>query len=83
MPFIAIGSSSSSSGEMVSSDYLTISYMHHKWRTVVLTRGFFLGLRFEDLRRPLTVITGADGVVTSPTDVAASTSSFSSDATIS
>lgn len=52
-------------------------------RAAIHTRGFFLGFLFEDLRRPLTVMTGADGVVASAKGVPVSASSFSSDATIS
>jgi hypothetical protein len=62
--FIAIESSSSSSGNIVSSDCLAIRHMRDQGRTV-LTRGFFFGFRFEDFRRPLMVMTGADGVVAS------------------
>jgi len=50
---------------------------------VIRTIGFFLGFRLEDLRRPLIVMTGADGVVAPAIGVAASASSLSSDATIS
>jgi hypothetical protein len=79
-PFVAGESSSSSSGNIVSSDCVNISHMRDQGRTV-LTRGFFFGFRFEDLRRPLIVMTGADGVVASALGVAVSMSSFSSDAT--
>jgi hypothetical protein len=79
-PFIAMGSSSSSSGEMVFPDCIKLVLCDDTWASV-LTIGFFLGFWFEDLRRPLTVIVGADGVVASVKGSAASSWSLSSDAT--
>ena len=78
----SIGSSSSSSGDMVSSD------CDDKHQTVsafveLRTRGFFLGFREVDLCLPLTATVGAAGVAISASCVAASSSpaGSSSDAT--
>jgi hypothetical protein len=47
-------------------------------QTAPLTRGFFLALRPEDLRRPLTVMAGAAGVAVSATGVEVSSSLLAS-----
>lgn len=81
-PFTAMGSSSSSSGDIVSSDCMSVNDMHGEGRRK-RTSGFFFGLRPEDLRRPLSVTADAEGVVVSTTGVDAPGSSLSSEATIS
>jgi hypothetical protein len=77
----SIGSSSSSSGDILSSDYMNEQLPFTS--SGLLTIGFFLGFLEVDFRRPLIVISGVADTPTSALGVATSSSctASSSDAT--
>lgn len=80
-PFVAIGSSSSSSGDIVSSDCIRVTDLCTVKGEEQRTSGFFFGFRPPDFRRPLSVTANAEGVIVSTAGVGTSRSSLPSDAT--